>query len=296
MGIKSSLFRLTRSAYRRKLIMAGVSTFASLAMVSSGFAAWVLSKDAAGKVDGNVTVGAVQEANIEIEDLAFVDESTLSAETPTTSKTQYNSFIFEPKADDTTGRVRRSNEQNAQYEDMGVTIAWTIKNYQTVGELTVDLKIPASVKAAIDRNYLELPAGLEWVTNDLEEPILSEGYYTARYEIQQNLQGQGTLGTVCKYEVTESAGVKTASFLMTIEFGWGSEFGRMNPGLYFDNDTVGKEVDYETLKATLNEFKATMHGITYDAAFEAKSESDKEAAYEEAPIPQYRIEVVAKVL
>ena len=68
------LERLTRKSYRRKLIMFGASIFMSLALVATGFAAWVLSKDAQVQDNGSVEVGKITESNIEIEGITFVKD------------------------------------------------------------------------------------------------------------------------------------------------------------------------------------------------------------------------------
>jgi hypothetical protein len=75
----------------------------------------------------------------------------------------------------------------------------------------------------------------------------------------------------------------------------------MNPGIYYDTtygeaeSHKGAGVEHEDVKATLNEFKATLHGITYNAEFEAKSEEAKAADYEANPINKFYIEINAQV-
>ena len=297
--MKKNLLRLTRSSYRRKLIMFGVSIFTSLALTATGFAAWVLSQDAQGSLDGNVQIGAVQEANIEIEDLDFVNDK--------------NSFIFEPLESDVSGRVRNDGEN---FESLTVSIAWSLTNYQSVGDIYVDLLIPTSVKVAIDANYITLPAGLEFVTEGEQNALVTrvktigEGdsakqvtYYVARYEIAPDLSGSGSLaidGTETPfgtYEITADENdetVKTAAFTADLTFGWGSAFGYENPGIYFDGTGAG--VEYDDVKEALLQLKFALHGMTYthDTHF-AMSEANLNLLYAENPIPGYFIEVTAKV-
>lgn len=297
--MKKNMLRLTRSSYRRKLIMFGISIFASLALTATGFAAWVLSQDAQGSLNGNVQIGSVQEANIEIEDLDFVNDK--------------NSFIFEPLETDVSGRVRNDGEN---FESLTVSIAWSLTNYQSVGDIYVDLLIPASVKAAIDANYITLPAGLEFVTEGEQntlvtrEKTIGEGtsakqvtYYVARYEIASNLSGSGSLliegvaATFGTYEVTADENdetVKTAAFTADLTFGWGSEFGGENPGIYYDG--AGAGVAYDDVKEALLQLKFALHGITFnpDEHLEA-TETELNLLYAANPIPGYFIEVTAKV-
>jgi hypothetical protein len=121
-------------------------------------------------------------------------------------------------------------------------------------------------------------------------------YYVYTYNIGAN-KAAGTVDVddYFSYTVTDDAGVKTMQCELTLKFNWGTEFKGQNPGLYYDTDVDGKAVPFETVKATLNEFKATLHGITYNAEFEAKSEDEKAAAYAANPIDKYFVIINAEV-
>ena len=288
--MKHTALRLTRSSYKRKLIMFGVSIFASLALTATGFAAWVLSQDAKGDINGNITVGAIDEADIEISDLAFSSGK--------------DSFVFEPQEGDTAGRVRNDGEN---FESLTAEINWSLSNYQSVGEIYVDLKIPASVKDAIDNDFLTLPEGLTFLEEEsvLKTEVISEKtYYIARYTIASGLSGTGNLTVADEpskilgtYTVTADPSddtIKSASFTLRLTFGWGSEFGNENPGIYFDG--TGKSIEYDLVKEALLTFKLALHGVEYDAATHGvMNESQLEAVYTANPIPNFHIEVTAKV-
>ena len=299
--MKKNLLRLTRSSYKRKLIMFGVSIFTSLALTATGFAAWVLSQDATGNLDGNVEIGAIEEANIEIEDLTFVDG--------------LDSFIFEPQESDVSGRVRNDGEN---FESLTVSISWSLTNYQSVGDVYVDLKIPSTVKAAIDANYITLPEGLTYVTTgDEDETLKTETiqigekqvtYYIARYTIASslNLSGEGNLsisgsdtdfGTYNVTTDTQDTSVKDAAFTANLTFGWGSAFNHKNPGVYYDSNAAGDgaDTDYNTVKATLLQLKYALHGLQYSSAELDKTETQLEQLYAANPAPGYYILVTAKV-
>lgn len=285
--MKLNHLRLTRSSYKRKLIMFGVSIFTALALSATGFAAWVLSQDAKGTVDGNITVGAIDEANIAITNLAFTSGM--------------DAFVFEPREDDEDGRVRNDG---VNFESLTAEINWSLSNYQSVGEITVDLKLPASVKAAIDANYLALPAGMTLLTdassNPVTETIEEKTYYVARYTIAAGLTASGNLtdgastpNNIGEYTVTETDDIKNATFTLGLTFGWGSAFNYENPGVYFD--TTAASADYNTVKSTLLTFKLMLHGVTYDATHLEMSEEALDAIYAANPIPNFQILVTAKV-
>lgn len=283
--------RLTRRSYRRKFVMFGVSVFMSLALTATGFAAWVLSTNAKKEVSGEVEVGAVTEASIEVSNIVFTKEDA--------NKNPIKNFIFEPLEDDTTGRVQYDTKSAP--ENLDLKIKWSISNYQSVGEHFVEFKIPENVYKAITEGYIALPtteAGEDifTVSQDPEE----KDYYVAKYNIGA-VSENGNDGKLVTYEVSTVDGVVTATFEMTLGFVWGDVFGKTNPGLYYDDDKnyasdsgKGAYVDYVEVKKTLDTFKATVHGMTYDE-YNDLEQAEKDKIDETNPIPNYKVIVNAKV-
>ena len=290
---KKRSVRLTRRSYRRKLVMFGVSIFMSLALVSTGFAAWVLSKDAKLGTSGEVEIGAVSEANVEIKDLIFTEKDTYGQE--------IKNFVFEPLEIDTTGRVRYDGESKP--EDLDIKISWTVVNYQNVDDLFVEFKLSEDVKTVIDSGYITLPQGFELQegTEPIEDNKVEKTYYVARYNIGNAIVEDGeTKDKLLSYKVTKEGDAVTVVFNMTLKFAWGATFDGKNPGIYYDTtyeDDVNKGmgVPYDTVKQTLNRFKATLHGIPYNAAFEEKTEDEKAALYDQNPVDKYYVVVNATV-
>lgn len=130
--------KLTRNSYKRKIILFGVIVFMSIALISTGFAAWVMSQEKKQSTSGNVTVGAVTEGNIEV----ILDELTVK------------DFKFEPKESDTTGRVRNDK---TNFESLTVTVTGTIKNTQFLKEATIKMNVKDAVKQAETAGYIILP-------------------------------------------------------------------------------------------------------------------------------------------
>ena len=58
--------KLTRNSYKRKIILFGVFVFMSIALISTGFAAWVMSQNAKEEVSGNVNVSTMTDASVSI--------------------------------------------------------------------------------------------------------------------------------------------------------------------------------------------------------------------------------------
>lgn len=299
MNIKRSV-RLTRRSYRRKLIMFGASIFASLALVATGFAAWVLSNDAKKEESGEVVIAAVHEESVDISDIQFIKDD------PNNEAEKADSFIFEPLESDTLGRVRYDGSSDP--ENLDVKFQWSIDNYQIVGNVYVDFKIPATVYSAIEAGWIDIDVKDANETSGFElrsdETIKNEqnadvSYKVLRYYIQ-NQQGAITAADqsedgVVSYTVEKDGDtVSKVTFTMNIAFTWGDEFDGLNPGIYYDtpyeDGVSGANVEYEDVKKTLNELKATLHGLTYDEYMELE-----ESEIEDLKVENYIIVINAEV-
>lgn len=222
--------KLTRNSYKRKIILFGVIVFMSIALISTGFAAWVMSQEKKKSTSGNVTVGAVTEGNIEV----ILDELTVK------------DFKFEPKESDTTGRVRNDG---TNFESLTVTVTGTIKNTQFLKEATIKMNVKDAVKQAETAGYIILPE-------------------CANSEVVLTLTESGTNEKKFSYEIT---------------FRWGSKFGNVNPGEYYDsaafnpseeelNGFEGTQEEKITayIKSVLDAFHKLMDTSTYEVVVTAK--------------------------
>lgn len=222
--------KLTRNSYKRKIILFGVIVFMSIALISTGFAAWVMSQEKKQSTSGNVTVGAVTEGNIEV----ILDELTVK------------DFKFEPKEGDDTGRVR---SDRTNFESLTVTVTGTIKNTQFLKEATIKMNVKDAVKQAETAGYIILPE-------------------CANSEVVLTLTESGTNEKKFSYEIT---------------FKWGSKFGNVNPGEYYDsaafnpseeelNGFEGTQEEKITayIKSVLNAFHELLDTATYEVVVTAK--------------------------
>lgn len=302
--------RLTRRSYRRKLIMFGVSIFMSLALVATGFAAWVLSNDANAKQSGAVELAAVHEESVDISNITFIKDDNSN------DREKADQFTFEPLANDKLGRVRYDGTSHP--ENLDVKFQWTIDNYPIVGEIFVDFKVPATVYTAITNGWLALDmkdgpddTGFELVgeesmknggSTDIEYKVLR--YYVQTTQGAINADGSSTDGVVSYTVEKPDDVVSSVTFQMNIKFSWGRVFDGKNPCIYYDtpnsDPTYGANIAYKDVKKTLNEFKATLHGLTLEEDFNIDTfnglpESDKASLYEASPIPSYYIVINAQV-
>lgn len=210
------MVKMTRKSYKRRKIILGVSLFSSVALVSTGFAAWVLASQAEAEKTGNITVGTVSDSSIKISNVQFKGDN--------------DSFIFEPKKEDTAGRVRNDGEN---FENLSVTVTGEISPNTYVSSATIEMEVPEGITAAIGKNYLVLPT---CATSPQPLPLNPK----------------------------EAPDQTVSTFEYTITFEWGSAFENTNPGLYYDTDysdpNKGISISDEEMKATLEDLRSCIYG------------------------------------
>ena len=219
--------RLTRNSYKRKVILFGVLVFMSIALISTGFAAWVMSTNSKNDdAQGNVTVGVVKDASLTISNVAFISIN--------------EDFTFEPLATDNSGRVRFDGAGDKLFEQLEIEVTGKIAPIEFLGKLKVELFIPESVKKAADAGYIVLPDCATW-----NETINGE------------VKKQGAVREINGWDVN---GTGEWTFTFKIAFEWGTKFGGQNPGVYYDEDPDGILIDDETCKKELQDFRAILYG------------------------------------
>ena len=211
------MVKMRRKSHKRRKIILGVSLFSSVALVSTGFAAWVLASQAEAEKTGNITVGTVSDSSIKISNVQF--------------EGNIDYFRFEPKEDDTTGRVRRGKD--GSYENLSVTVTGEISPKTYVTGATIQLTVPEGITTAASetKNYIVLPSCVETPKN---------------------------------LDITSNVVEDTIHFEYTITFEWGSAFENTNPGLYYDTDysdpNKGISISDEEMKATLEDLRSCIYG------------------------------------
>ena len=126
----------TKKSGQRKAFAVGIAAFASVCLIATGFAAWVISAKAEKKETGNVNIGKVSTADIKI----VVNQEK---ENTGVLSSEYG-FSFNPQKDDVTGRVRNDG---TNFENLGFTLTGTVGPQRFVTSFTVRLDI---VKEKID--------------------------------------------------------------------------------------------------------------------------------------------------
>lgn len=131
--------KTTKKNYSRRKLVAGIAIFASVALIGSGFAAFVISANQSRSVEGNIEIGKVEEQSVSITNVALSE-----------SKIQ-----FEPKAEDATGRVRYDGTNK---EILSTVLSFKFDHADMVESIHVGLDVPEGIKSAATANYITLPA------------------------------------------------------------------------------------------------------------------------------------------
>ena len=265
--------KLTRRAYNRKVLVFGISIFMSIAMISTGFAAWVLS-----------SVTGVEDAKSPVKVAVVTDNSiTIKVTQWDGSKWNGDTLSFDAEADDHTGRVQADPEAK---EVLTLPINIEITGAGTLSSATMRVDLPEKIARAMQSNpnYLTLKkiGGYEVGTIAFE----TKGETSAYPRVQASTVGtDGKIATLTLYENLKKVGEEEQvvfSFIvplakegtafktsqsMALEFGWGSFFGNLNPCEFYDSTTAkrdgtaGADIDAATVSTEMEAFETAM-GIT----------------------------------
>lgn len=232
----------TKKSGQRKAFAVGIATFASVCLIATGFAAWVISAKAEKKETGNVNIGKVSSADVKI---------TVAQEDGTTGVlTAENGFSFNPDATDDSGRVRFDGT-NAEKRKLHLNGTVGPQRFVTSFKIRLDITTGKDEKGnpvknaeanqrfkdAATAKYIVLPPCFD---TDVE-------LYGTQYYVEDTSPNKGNDAT--------------ATFAYDIAFSWGDKFGGQNPGRYYDENETGKAVSDADVSKTLNEFYKTLTGV-----------------------------------
>ena len=218
--------KITRKSYKRKKVVLGVTLFASIALISTGFAAWVISQGAENKPDGSINIGTVKDGAV-----SFIGVEQ-----------DKNEFVFDCLKTDTTGRVYYEDEAGKGGESLSVTVSGYITNPQYFSSLSVTMTVPKTVKDAVAKQYIVLPECATKVV-DLTDSVTD---YAVKDSDTTLIEAGYESGSTLKH------------FEYKISFKWGSAFALEggepeNPGLYFDEPSIVSSVTLDEVKNIMND-------------------------------------------
>ena len=226
--------KLTRRSYNRKLIIFGLAIFLAFGMISTGFAAWLISSAATVDADAPVEVDKIVDESFEL----TIDQLDADGKW----KADADKISFDAKPDDTTGRVKfQENGTGDAGEQLNLTLSGKVTNVAALGknpestgdknEIKIEIALPDSLKAAITAKYLTVQ-------------------YTVGTGSYVNIPDDNTLWV--------APNAVDGTFSITLKFGWGEKFNFKNPCEYYDLDETGKTVTDTDMKDQLAAFRGML--------------------------------------
>lgn len=232
--------KLTRKHYNRKILSFGLVLFLAVALLSTGFAAWIMSTGAEEENGGNVSIGAVTDGSLEFTEVKWTGDNNL--------------ISFDAEANDVNGSIKWDGSNAA---NLIIEITGKISPKEYLDDLTIVMEIPASVKAAADAGYIVLPA------------CAKEGGVVL---VENGVAKDGTIDGATVFEAVKGAdGDDYWTFNYKVIFKWGEKFNGKNPSIYLDEATKevpdgdGTKIESLTYKEKINAmlaFKRTIYGFS----------------------------------
>lgn len=229
--------KVTRHAFSKKAIMITASLFVTLALITTGFAAWLISSGASGEGTGNITTATIDDARLGL----------------TVAMAEGKDFVcFGPQADDNHPDIRYKKTKEGEKGDKEVlvaTVTGTIKNYDRLEKFNITIKISDKALKA---------AGYEWTGTNEGESSRTYTYNAEKAYISLPEYAVDTAGrflplpsnpdnpdnkttapkTILATDSMFTAGANEneKKFTFDVTFGWGEKFEGCNPGKYLDRE------------------------------------------------------------
>ncbi len=260
--------KLTRKSYKRKKIAFAAVILGGVALVSSGFAAWVLSANATKDATGVTTVGQVKDASLTIK-VQLQYKNLNSAVEKWDNRDGNGSFVFEPTKDDVSKPGQRVYNDGENFERLTLRYVVTVSSLLNSAFDSLNVKMIESgskngIQQAVEKKYIAEP-------EEFKEAGVTISSTSDKFKVDD--QTKQTNG-VCTW---------TLNYDLTLQ--WGEKFDGMNPGKYYDENEVGKNVPLknenlsseeiaakkETVESVLGDLHTLLDGVSYTLTFTASA-------------------------
>lgn len=217
---------------KRKTLTLAISVFALLAIISVGFASWVITRPASDvSADGTITVDDVTDLNVTITYKWVTDASG------GTELTAAKPIVFGNDADATSAN-------------------WLYNNRIGTENLEAYLKVTVTVDDASAMVGKKIIATFNAVNASKEVSTTYAEAISAKYITGPN-NGSKLDG---EFTASDFASSKTVTKVFTIQFGWGQEFGKVNPIKKWQTYSADNATAATTALNALNE---KLTGVSY---------------------------------
>lgn len=227
----------TKHRTYKNAVAIALASFASIALISTGLAAFVIIRDQSQNVGGNISVGQVKDSSIAL---------------AVTSPTSGLNINLDAAPDDYVGRV-----QVGQGED-GALLSHTITGTVSVGE----------GKTLADNLELYFLVNIK----NSESSVVNETFKT-NYITKPRLAYKGFTDLAVAQSITATpveASLTNATFSFDFGFEWGSNYGGLNPSIYYDTAGVGASTSMEEVVTELGQLYL-INGYTFEITIHANN-------------------------
>jgi hypothetical protein len=219
----------------------------SVAMVATGFAAWIISTNAQDDGTVGVNVATINQGNLEVTlDTGLYDEDGDYIGTK---------LCFGPDATDLDGYLKSTVGNTEDAEQLKFTVKGVVGGATNLGKLTLKIDLSGLVDA-IDAGYIEFDFAGAGFTAYEESGAVVPNVYVIEL-------------TTTDVIVDGSVDANQKAFEIKVSLAWGTFFNNKNPGYYYDGeDVAGGDKDFsnstaqEILDTITNEMTALNAALT----------------------------------
>lgn len=236
--------KVTRHAFSKKAIMITASLFVTLALITTGFAAWLISSGASGEGTGNITTATIDDARLGL----------------TVAMAEGKDFVcFGPQADDKHPDIRYKAPVGDEKDDREVlvaTVTGTIKNYDRLEKFNITIKISDKALKAAGYTWTETGEGSlknRTYTYNAGNACISLPEYAVDTDGRFLPLPSDTSKTTAPKTIsagdsmfTDGTTQNEKKFTFDVTFGWGEKFEGCNPGRYLDREEGPDHLPSET--------------------------------------------------
>lgn len=246
--------KVTRHAFSKKAIMITASLFVTLALITTGFAAWLISSGASGEGTGNITTATIDDARLGL----------------TVAMAEGKDFVcFGPQEGDTVPHIMYEGPKGGEKDDKEVlvaTVTGTIKNYDRLKEFKITIKISDKALTAAGYTWTETNEGSlksRTYTYNAEKAYISlpeyavdtDGRFLPLPSDKSKTTAPKTISAGDSM-FTDGTTENEKRFTFDVTFGWGEKFEGCNPGRYLDREVDDAHLPDKTY--TVDEKKEIM--------------------------------------
>ena len=223
--------------YKRKKIAFAAVILGGVALVSSGFAAWVLSQDKTANGGGAFTVGKVEDGSLEMEITSellkkeIVSNDVKDKWVAGNPSEGTDKFVFDSQFNDTDGRVKYK-AGTEEYEQLSIRYTAKItSDTDSFDKLTINMDSNTWVEQHVTNGEIVAP-------DCYKNGFTIGGTGT---DLAENLRVSS--------EKDSSTNKNVWTIQTTVSFKWGEKFDGLNPSVYYDKDYTGTS-GYDYVKPT----------------------------------------------